>query len=240
VGKEFLDTNDGAGNTFKPRPKPVLIGTAVVGGDHDVFSIDRGPDPSILEEGLVRTCPCSTRPFPGPHHRRRGDLLVHGFDPGRVHRLRTARVEFNHGQLRLEGSPKASVETAEVVNHLHPVRAEGQCSTLPGHLLLLATLGGRVLTSRSSSSGTWAPSPSVSPRPSFFMPLGRSWDQRKKVVETDPTTNSAAARAATFTPRLRRGRHRRRPFNDKQFGGHEPGHQFTTLFVACWRLTASA
>ena len=38
-GKEFLEENDGAGNTFKATAKPVLIGTAVVGATTMIFSI---------------------------------------------------------------------------------------------------------------------------------------------------------------------------------------------------------
>ena len=38
-GKQFLEENDGAGNTFKATAKPVLIGTAVVGSTTLVFSI---------------------------------------------------------------------------------------------------------------------------------------------------------------------------------------------------------
>ncbi|HEX3578268.1 MAG TPA: sodium-translocating pyrophosphatase [Thermoanaerobaculia bacterium] len=38
-GKEFLEANDGAGNTFKATAKPVLIGTAVVGATTMIFSI---------------------------------------------------------------------------------------------------------------------------------------------------------------------------------------------------------
>src|SRR5262249_1401152 len=37
--KGFLQDNDGAGNTFKARAKPVLIGTAVVGATTMIFSI---------------------------------------------------------------------------------------------------------------------------------------------------------------------------------------------------------
>ncbi len=37
--KTFLESNDGAGNTFKAAAKPVLIGTAVVGATTLVFSI---------------------------------------------------------------------------------------------------------------------------------------------------------------------------------------------------------
>jgi K(+)-stimulated pyrophosphate-energized sodium pump len=39
VGKENLEENDGAGNTFKATAKPVLIGTAVVGATTMIFSI---------------------------------------------------------------------------------------------------------------------------------------------------------------------------------------------------------
>src|SRR5690606_4610346 len=39
AGKEFLEENDGAGNTFKATAKPVLIGTAVVGATTMIFSI---------------------------------------------------------------------------------------------------------------------------------------------------------------------------------------------------------
>jgi len=38
-GKQFLEENDGAGNTFKATAKPVLIGTAVVGATTLTFSI---------------------------------------------------------------------------------------------------------------------------------------------------------------------------------------------------------
>ncbi len=38
-GKEYLETNDGAGNTFKATAKPVLIGTAVVGSTTMIFAI---------------------------------------------------------------------------------------------------------------------------------------------------------------------------------------------------------
>ena len=39
VGKELLEKNDSAGNTFKATAKPVLIGTAVIGATTMIFSI---------------------------------------------------------------------------------------------------------------------------------------------------------------------------------------------------------
>src|SRR5256712_2121616 len=45
--KQFLEENDGAGNTFKATAKPVLIGTAVVGATTMIFSIIM-----VLTDGL--------------------------------------------------------------------------------------------------------------------------------------------------------------------------------------------
>ena len=39
VGKQYLEENDSAGNTFKATAKPVLIGTAVVGATTMIFSL---------------------------------------------------------------------------------------------------------------------------------------------------------------------------------------------------------
>src|SRR5262249_33688487 len=39
AAKELLEENDGAGNTFKATAKPVLIGTAVVGGATRIFAL---------------------------------------------------------------------------------------------------------------------------------------------------------------------------------------------------------
>src|SRR5216117_3683278 len=47
--KDYLEANDGAGNTFKATAKPVLIGTAVVGATTMIFSII-----VMLTNGLTR------------------------------------------------------------------------------------------------------------------------------------------------------------------------------------------
>ncbi|MDD3594106.1 MAG: sodium-translocating pyrophosphatase, partial [Candidatus Gastranaerophilales bacterium] len=39
IAKQYLEENDGAGNTFKATSKPVLIGTAVVGATTMIFSL---------------------------------------------------------------------------------------------------------------------------------------------------------------------------------------------------------
>src|SRR3989339_968188 len=50
--KDYLEANDGAGNTFKATSKPVLIGTAVVGATTMIFSLilvlTKGLQPSLV------------------------------------------------------------------------------------------------------------------------------------------------------------------------------------------------
>jgi K(+)-stimulated pyrophosphate-energized sodium pump len=66
--KEFLEENDGAGNTFKATAKPVLIGTAVVGATTMIFSIivvlTNGLDPQLLmptsRSSTRRSCSASS------------------------------------------------------------------------------------------------------------------------------------------------------------------------------------
>ena len=80
--KQFLEENDGAGNTFKATAKPVLIGTAVVGATTMIFSIIMA-----LTHGLTENLAQLSLLHPpfllGLHPRRFGDLLVHRrVDPG--------------------------------------------------------------------------------------------------------------------------------------------------------------
>jgi K(+)-stimulated pyrophosphate-energized sodium pump len=56
-GKQYLEENDSAGNTFKATAKPVLIGTAVVGATTMVFSIIL----ILKKEGLLNIA--LTNPF---------------------------------------------------------------------------------------------------------------------------------------------------------------------------------
>ena len=76
-GKENLEENDGAGNTFKATAKPVLIGTAVGGRHHDDFFDHRGTDEQTAS-GPACEAIHSLLPVPaGFDHGRRGYLLVY-------------------------------------------------------------------------------------------------------------------------------------------------------------------
>ena len=60
--KDFLEENDGAGNTFKATAKPVLIGTAVVGATTHDFLDHRGAHRRSHQRRCT-SCPCSIRRF---------------------------------------------------------------------------------------------------------------------------------------------------------------------------------
>ena len=136
TAKELLEENDGAGNTFKATAKPVLIGTAVVGATTMIFSIIMA-----LTHGLtagMENLSILHPPFLlGPHHRRRGDLLVHRrLHPGGHHRrLPGGRVHQGQHPARGRhqgvggGQPPGGGD-------LHPVRPEGDVQHLPRRLLL--------------------------------------------------------------------------------------------------------
>ena len=129
--KHLLEENDGAGNTFKATAKPVLIGTAVVGATTMIFSII-----VVLTNGLTdepRQAVAAAPAVPArPHHRRRGDLLVHrrldaGGDDRRLPRGRVHQGE-HQARGRGEGVGRGPQEGRR---DLHAVRAEGHVQHLP-------------------------------------------------------------------------------------------------------------
>ncbi len=136
VGKELLEENDGAGNTFKATAKPVLIGTAVVGATTLIFSIIMA-----LTHGLTqrnREALDSSPAVPArPDHRRHRDLLVHRrLHPGGDHR-RLPRGGVHQGQHPAGGSHQGLGRgQPEGGRDLHPVRPEGDVQHLPRRLLL--------------------------------------------------------------------------------------------------------
>ena len=94
LAKHFLESADGAGNTFKATAKPVLIGTAVVGATTMVFGI------IILARRSFRQCCRQTFSGSAGNHSglaygRRGNLLVYrSFHTGSYHRFISGRCVY--------------------------------------------------------------------------------------------------------------------------------------------------
>ncbi|MBV9496478.1 MAG: sodium-translocating pyrophosphatase, partial [Acidobacteria bacterium] len=113
-GKEYLEENDGAGNTFKATAKPVLIGTAVVGATTMIFSII-----VVLTQGLTANVEkLSLLHPPFLFGLIAGGSVIYWFSGASTQAVSTGAyraVEFIKANIRLEGVEKASVEDSKKV-----------------------------------------------------------------------------------------------------------------------------
>ncbi|HSM91550.1 MAG TPA: sodium-translocating pyrophosphatase, partial [Anaeromyxobacteraceae bacterium] len=113
-GKQFLEENDGAGNTFKATAKPVLIGTAVVGATTMIFSII-----FLLTGGL--TLNIDKLSILNPLFLLgliMGGAVIYWFSGASTQAVATGAyraVEFIKKNIKLEGAEKASVEDSKKV-----------------------------------------------------------------------------------------------------------------------------
>jgi K(+)-stimulated pyrophosphate-energized sodium pump len=112
--KDFLEENDGAGNTFKATAKPVLIGTAVVGATTMIFSII-----VLLTSGLTQNL--DKLSILNPLFLLgliMGGAVIYWFTGAATQAVSTGAyraVEFIKRNIRLEGVEKASVEDSKRV-----------------------------------------------------------------------------------------------------------------------------
>jgi len=113
-GKDFLEENDGAGNTFKATAKPVLIGTAVVGATTMIFSII-----VALTNGLTTNMDkLSILHAPFLLGLIAGGAVIYWFTGAATQAVSTGAyraVEFIKNNIKLESSEKASVKDSTAV-----------------------------------------------------------------------------------------------------------------------------
>src|SRR5271165_3361192 len=112
--KYLLESNDGAGNTFKATAKPVLIGTAVVGATTMTFSIIMA-----LPHGLtVNVEKLSLLHAPFFLGLVTGGAMIYWFTGASTQAVTTGAyraVEFIKANIKLEGSERASVADSKKV-----------------------------------------------------------------------------------------------------------------------------
>ena len=113
-GKDYLEENDGAGNTFKATAKPVLIGTAVVGATTMIFSIIIS-----LTNGLTTNMDkLSILHAPFLLGLIAGGAVIYWFTGAATQAVSTGAyraVEFIKNNIKLESSEKASVKDSTAV-----------------------------------------------------------------------------------------------------------------------------
>ena len=221
--KDFLEENDGAGNTFKATAKPVLIGTAVVGATTMIFSIIM-----LLTKGLTSGLDrLSLLHPPFLLGLITGGAVIYWFTGAATQAVATGAyraVEFIKNNIKLEGVEKASVEDSKKVVEICTQYAQKGmfnifivvfCSTLAfafveefffiGYLISIAVFGLFQAI--------------------FMANAGGAWDNAKKVVEVELKAKGTDLHAACVV-----GDTVGDPFKDTSSVAMNPIIKFTTLF----------
>ncbi|HSP33040.1 MAG TPA: sodium-translocating pyrophosphatase [Thermoanaerobaculia bacterium] len=223
-GKEYLEQNDGAGNTFKATAKPVLIGTAVVGATTMIFAIIM-----MLTHGL--TTDMDKLSILHPQFLLglvTGGAVIYWFTGAATQAVSTGAyraVEFIKANIRLDsGAESASVEDSKKVVEICTQYAQKGMfniflvvffSTLAfacfepfffiGYLISIAIFGLYQAI--------------------FMANAGGAWDNAKKIVEVELKEKGSALHAATVV-----GDTVGDPFKDTSSVAMNPVIKFTTLF----------
>ncbi len=221
--KDYLEENDGAGNTFKATAKPVLIGTAVVGATTMIFSIIM-----TLTNGLTTGMDkLSLMHAPFLLGLVAGGAIVFWFTGGATQAVATGAyraVEFIKKNIKLEGVEKASVEDSKKVVAICTQYAQRGMfnlflavffSTLAfacvepflfvGYLISIALFGLYQAI--------------------FMANAGGAWDNAKKIVETELKAKGTPLHDACVV-----GDTVGDPFKDTSSVALNPVIKFTTLF----------
>jgi len=222
-GKEFLEKNDGAGNTFKATAKPVLIGPAVVGATTMIFSII-----VILTNGLTTNLDKLTllhAPF--LLGLILGGAVIYWFSGASMQAVTTGAhraVEFIKKNIKLEGVEKASVEDSKKVVEICTIYAQkGMFNiflTVFFSTLAFAFVEEYLFIGYLISIAVFGLYQAI-----FMANAGGAWDNAKKLVETELRAKGTPLHDATVV-----GDTVGDPFKDTSSVAMNPIIKFTTLF----------
>jgi K(+)-stimulated pyrophosphate-energized sodium pump len=222
--KHHLESNDGAGNTFKATAKPVLIGTAVVGATTLIFSII-----VLLTDGLttgVEKLSLLHPPF--LLGLITGGAVIYWFTGASIQAVITGAyraVEFIKAKIRLDpGAEKASIEDSKrVVEICTQYAQQGMKNiffTVFFSTLAFACLDPFFFIGYLISIAIFGLYQAI-----FMANAGGAWDNAKKVVEVDLKEKGTPLHAATVI-----GDTVGDPFKDTSSVALNPIIKFTTLF----------
>ncbi len=222
--KEFLEENDGAGNTFKATAKPVLIGTAVVGATTMIFSIivalTHGLQSRYLENLSLLHPPFLLGLITG-------GAVIYWFTGASTQAVSTGAyraVEFIKANIRLEGATKASVDDSRrVVTICTEYAQKGMFNIFLG--VFFATLAFAFYESFFFIGYLVSIAIFGLYQAIFMANAGGAWDNAKKVVETELRMKGTDLHAATVV-----GDTVGDPFKDTSSVALNPVIKFTTLF----------
>jgi len=221
--KDYLEENDGAGNTFKATAKPVLIGTAVVGATTMIFSIVMALTHGLRENlgnlsllhppfllGLIT-----------------GGSVIYWFTGASIQAVATGAyraVEFIKQNIRLDGVEKASItDSKRVVGICTQYAQKGMFNiflTVFFATLAFACIEPYFFIGYLISIALFGLFQAI-----FMANAGGAWDNAKKVVETELKAKNTPLHAATVV-----GDTVGDPFKDTSSVAMNPIIKFTTLF----------
>jgi K(+)-stimulated pyrophosphate-energized sodium pump len=221
--KEFLEENDGAGNTFKATAKPVLIGTAVVGATTMIFSII-----VLLTHGLTSNLESlSILNPPFLFGLIAGGAVIYWFTGASTQAVSTGAyraVEFIKANIKLEGTTRASVEDSKrVVEICTQYAQKGMFNiflTVFFATLAFAFANPYLFIGYLISIAIFGLYQAI-----FMANAGGAWDNAKKIVETELKAKGTELHAACVV-----GDTVGDPFKDTSSVALNPIIKFTTLF----------
>ncbi len=223
-GKENLEENDGAGNTFKATAKPVLIGTAVVGATTMIFSIivalTNKLEPTLLANLSILHAPFLLGLITG-------GAIIYWFTGASMQAVSTGAyraVEFIKANIKLEGVTKASVtDSKKVVEICTKYAQKGMWNiflTVFFATLAFAFVEPYFFIGYLISIALFGLYQAI-----FMANAGGAWDNAKKIVETELKQKGTDLHAATVV-----GDTVGDPFKDTSSVALNPIIKFTTLF----------
>ncbi|MEK7512721.1 MAG: sodium-translocating pyrophosphatase, partial [Patescibacteria group bacterium] len=222
--KQFLEENDGAGNTFKATAKPVLIGTAVVGATTLIFSIIM-----LLTEGLRPELVSNLSLLHPPFFLGliMGGAVIYWFTGASTQAVVTGAyraVEFIKRNIKLESTEKASVaDSKKVVEICTRYAQKGMVNiflVVFFSTLAFASLEPYFFIGYLISIALFGLFQAI-----FMANAGGGWDNAKKLVETELKEKGTDLHAATVV-----GDTVGDPFKDTSSVAMNPTIKFTTLF----------
>lgn len=233
--KQYLEENDGAGNTFKATSKPVLIGTAVVGATTMIFSLilvikeTLGISPEMILNVLN---PYTLLGFIS------GGAVIYWFSGASMQAVTTgaySAVEFIRKHIKLDD---VSTKKANVANSKEVVKICTQYAQ-KGMINIFIALFAFALAFAFLSAPFHGNSTPVSFFVSYLIAIaifglfqavfmansGGCWDNAKKIVEVDLKEKGTPLHDATVI-----GDTVGDPFKDTSSVAMNPIIKFTTLF----------
>jgi len=222
--KLTLETNDGAGNTFKATAKPVLIGTAVVGATTMIFSII-----VLLTKGLAQNLDkLSILHAPFFLGLLSGGAIIYWFTGASIHAVSSGAyraVQFIKAHIKLEGGgERASTQDSKKVVEICTIYAQKGMFNL--FLVIFFTTLSFACLQPFFFIGYLISIAIFGLYQAIFMAnAGAAWDNAKKLVEVDLKEKGTDLHKATVV-----GDTVGDPFKDTSSVSLNPIIKFTTLF----------